>query len=622
MKKEFLICVLAYGKLYDMARRVAAELDYEDTEILICDCNVDTLAGKVEQAAAQGCEVFVAGAGNAAEFSRCSQAHLVEIRMGTVEYLRAIRKAAEIGSHPAIAAYRYSRPVDLDLLEELSGVRLELIQYEDSAELYHGISNSSADVVIGASHAVEIAGELQKKSVLLYFSEDTVRSALRRARLLTRDLQKNVRSTCIQQAIINHTPFGMAVTDEQGKIVILNQAIRRQIGYEGARVQGRLLSELVPSLAVEDFLRSEARQTDQRRLINGVMLRCIQTRIENQNVPIGVLTVLYPDNARRSRAEAAEAVSYKARHQWKSAIGSSPALQQAIRSARRYADLPNPLMIDGEDGVGKNFFSQCIHNGSLRAGAPYISVNLSAIPDQEVSRVLFGTEEGSFVRPGLFELAQDGTLVLQELGTSTPVVQGCVLQVLADRQFRRLGGIGAVPLRARLISVCGKDDHAHIREDLWQRLSVFHLEIPPLRMRKEDILPLFTVLAQENSRGFRKPGTDFEDLLRFYSWPGNLPELSSVCTRYLYLLSRTEKPSAGARMNFLIQAIGEDALFEEFLRLYPFLRNPSEAAPEDVFRAVEHIKHLLKYNNDRLAEKLSLSRTTLWRIKKAAEEKG
>ena len=203
----------------------------------------------------------------------------------------------------------------------------------------------------------------------------------------------------------------------------------------------------------------------------------------------------------------------------------------------------------------------------------------------------------------------------------TDTVQSCILKVLTERQFRRLGGTAPIPFRAKLITTINSENaREHIRENLWQRLSVFSLEVPPLRSRKEDILPLFLHLSRDSGINPRWFGTEAEELLQFYSWPGNLAELSSVCKRFAFLIRQVEKPSPSARQNLLIQAIGENTLFREFLKKYPFLDNPGSVSPAELANALDHIKHLLKYNNDKLAEKLSLSRTTLWRLKKTSQE--
>ena len=622
MEKEYKICVLAYGKLYEIAQQAKASLEYEDTELEIRRCTVDTLSETVEQAAAGGCEVFIAGAANAAEFNRCSNEHLVEIRLSNIDYLRAIKKAAAIGSRPAIAAYRYGRGVDLPLLEELSGRSLELILYEDSAELYQGIRDSEADVIIGASHAAEIAGELEKKSVLLYFSEDSFLSAVRRARLLAQDLHKNARMTMITRAVLNDTPFGMAVTDEEGKVLYANRALQQQAGLERARLRGRVLSELVPSLATEAFLQSGLRLQDQKRLVNGAMLRCVQTRIEDRGRMIGVLTTLYPDNARRSRTETSGEDSFRARYSWKDATILSPAMKAFVRQAKTYAELPDPVLIEGEAGTGKSFLTQCMHTGSSRATAPYLTVNTAALPDQDVVRVLFGSEDASGVHPGLLELAGNGTVVLLELGHATETVKSCILEAVSNHQFRRLGGVAPVLFRAKVLTVLDSpSESVKIREDLKHWLSVFRLSVPPLRERQEDLPSVFARLALEGSET-RKVGPELAEVLRFYSWPGNLPELTSVCRRYDYLLREAKKPGSGTRQRLLVQAIGEGELFSEYLRQFPVLRDPAKAEPAELVPPLQHMKHLLKYNDNRLAEIFSLSRTTLWRIRKAAEQNG
>ena len=621
MAEKYKICILTYGKLGEIVRKAVREPEYEDTEILLRESNADTIHQVVDAAVGEGCEIFIAGGENAAEFMRYSREHLVELRPGNIDYLKALKKASEIGQKPLIAAHRYGRPVDIPLLEELSGISIDLHLYEDSSELYRGISGSDADVVIGTSHALEIAQALQKKGVLLYYSEETIRGAVRRARNLAQDLQMNAFQAKINQAIINYSPFGIAVTDEFGEIILFNRTIRKQTGMESARVNGRRMSDLIPSLDPEIFLGSGNSRADQRKLINGAMLRCTQTRIDDRGKTVAVLTTLYPDNTRRSKLSGSENEGFRAHYTWKDAIGNSPAAEDVIRQAKLLADQVHPVVIKGEPGVGKNFFAQCMHNGSLHAKDPYISINTAAVPDQEASRILFGSEDASGTHAGLLELAGDGTVVLQELGNATDTVQSCFLKALTQRQFRRLGGTAPVPFRAKVITTINSESaRKHIRENLWQRLSVFCLEVPPLRGRKEDILPLFLYLSRDSGINPRWFGAETDELFRFYSWPGNLSELSSVCKRFAFLLRQVDKPGPNARQNLLIQAIGEDALFQEFLRKYPFLQDPGSASPVELAAALDHVKHLLKYNNNKLAEKLSLSRTTLWRIRKIGQD--
>ena len=193
MNKKYRLCFLGYQNLTELARSALAGMELPDTEVRLADCNVETLQKTVDQAIADGYDYFIAGSANAAEFRRHYKAHLTEITLRPVDYLLAINKALKIGRSPVLVLYRHGRPVDLPLLEDLSGISLETIVYEDSADLQEGILHAAGDVVVGAGHANELAMELGRKAVLLYPGEDSVKSAIRRARALAVELEKEAR---------------------------------------------------------------------------------------------------------------------------------------------------------------------------------------------------------------------------------------------------------------------------------------------------------------------------------------------------------------------------------------------------------------------------------------------
>lgn len=623
MSRPYKICFLGYGALIEMAHTVIDSLDYNDMDILLEDCNIETLPKTVDHAVSLGYKIFVAGAANAAEFKRYSHEHLIEIRLSTVDYLLAIKKALQIGKKPIIAAYRFGRLSNLSLLEQLSGTELGTILYEDSSELYNEILNTDADVIIGASHANSIAEELGKKSILLYAGEESVRSAIQRARTLAIELDKSIWNEKTSQAIINYAPFGLIVNDAQGKITIFNRTARQQTNIMDAHVQGKYLVDIIPSLSPDELLQTEKKQLDQRHLINGAMIRCVQTRIEDNQTLIGVLTTLYPDNTRRKKQDDPTLVGFSAQGTWNDVICQSQSMQEAVWKAKAFIDQPYPLVIEGEVGTGKNLIAQCIHNGSLGAHEPYVTVNTAILPDQAAAKVLFGVEEVGGSCLGLAEMAQGGTIVLQNLEHASPTVQACILQLLTERKFLRLGGISHIPFRAKIITVVnGTGKPNNVQDDLWQRLSVFRLPIPPLRERKEDIPALFDhFFSCDSNLPPKKMGSvKSNELVRFYSWPGNLIELASTCKRYIFLLQQVTNPTANARHLLLIQAIGENNLFQEILRNYPALTAPSSGSGEEMLAGIDAIKTILGYNNEKIGELLSLSRTTLWRLKKNAEE--
>lgn len=615
MSRAYKICFLAYGKLYEKARAVIDEMENPELDILLLECNVETLHAAVDQATRKGYEVFIAWAANAAEFRRYSQRHLTEMRLGSVDYLAAIQKALSIGQRPAIAVYRFSRQFNPEQLASLSGAEITVLSYEDSEELYHAIATTDADVIIGASHAVQVAEELCKKSVLLSLSEHSIRNAIQRAYTLAAELRKDIRRNRFSQAIIENAPFGITISDEDGHIVLYNQALCRHAGLEQHNILGRSLAELIPALDPSEFQQGDARQVDRRRLINGAMLRCVQTRVAYDDQTLGVLTTLYPDNSRKNKVSA-ESSAFTAQAKWKNAVSSSAAFQEMMRQARPLTDQAHPLIIMGEAGSGREYVAQCIHNASMRSKDPYVVINAAALPDQDAPRILFGTEDTTGVHAGLLELVQGGTVVLQNLAYATDAVQSCLLQVMTTRQFMRLGTTAQIPFRARFIALVSSEEmRGRIKDDLWQRLVVFQLTVPPLRERTEDILPLFSRFCEaEGLPPAHKYSAEFRQILQFYSWPGNLAELQTVCRRYVFLHQQMQRPNASARRNILVSAIGEDNLFAEILRRYPALQNPAGSSRTELQDGIQQIKQLLKYNNDQIAARLSISRTTLWRL--------
>lgn len=618
MSKKYRICFLGYGKLSEIAKPVLENLEYEDTEVLLADCNVETLPATVDRALESGYEMFIAGSANAAEFRRYSYAHLVEISIGTVDYLVAIKKAMLLGTSPVIAAYSYGRAVDVSLLEELSGVSLETVIYEDSAELRSGLFSASGDVIIGASHANELAAEMGKKSVLLYPSENSVLNAVRRARNICMELDKDTQKTKTVQAIVNNAPIGFIVSDENGLITLFNRAARQYTQIGSAKIRGKSLSDILPALSPEDFICSDLREQDRRRLINGAMIRCVQSRIEDGKNILGVLTTLYPDNSRHRQQEELGGQQFAAHATWRDVIGNASSMKSAVRQANAYAGSDYPLVIAGEPGTGRDLISQCIHNGSLRAREPYLPVNTTSLSDRDAARILFGYEENGSVHPGLLELARKGTVVLHNLEASSFVVQSCLLEAVTQQRFLRIGGVVPVPFQARFVTILSDSDQTrNINPELLTSLSVLRLNMPPLRARKEDILPLFSFfITQEHDISHRRAQAVPTEVLELYSWPGNLFELSAVCKRYAFLLSQGANQTANARYLLLVQAIGEDALLQEILARYPALTRIGSSRREEVIPGIETIKRILKYNNEKIADRLAVSRTTLWRITK------
>jgi len=244
----------------------------------------------------------------------------------------------------------------------------------------------------------------------------------------------------------------------------------------------------------------------------------------------------------------------KKKYNFKGLIGDSPRMQAVYELIEKIADTDSTVLITGESGTGKELIAKTVHyNNSVRAGGPFVPINCAAIPRDLLESELFGHEKGAFTgavttRLGRFELAQGGTLFLDEVGELDPSLQVKLLRVLQEREFERVGGMKTIKVDVRILAATNKDlDQAtkegKFREDLFYRLNVIPLHLPPLRERIEDIGLLIAHFVHEFSLKRKREPFSFSPeamacLLR-YQWPGNVRELENLIERLSILVSGT-----------------------------------------------------------------------------------
>jgi transcriptional regulator with GAF, ATPase, and Fis domain len=230
-------------------------------------------------------------------------------------------------------------------------------------------------------------------------------------------------------------------------------------------------------------------------------------------------------------------------------IGHSPQWKDVLAQAARVAQTETTVLLTGESGTGKEVIARFIHQGSRRKQGPFVAINCAALPDQLLESELFGHERGAFTgavsaKPGRIEQANGGVLFLDEIGEMAPGVQAKLLRVLEEREFVRLGGTRSTHVDIRVVAATNRDLHSAMRrgdfrEDLYYRLSVFEIALPPLRNRLDDILELADAFLQEIGGAVGKPpagiARDARDQLLTYAWPGNVRELRNAIERAVIL---------------------------------------------------------------------------------------
>jgi two-component system nitrogen regulation response regulator NtrX len=230
-------------------------------------------------------------------------------------------------------------------------------------------------------------------------------------------------------------------------------------------------------------------------------------------------------------------------------IGNSPGIKDLCETIERAAATGATVLITGESGTGKELVARALHSGSARRDRSFIKINCAAIPSELLESELFGHERGAFTgalsrRRGKFELAQKGTLLLDEIGDMNPTTQAKLLRVLEEREMTRVGGEQVIKLDVRIIASTNRKldfllADGRFREDLFHRLNVVPVHVPPLRERPGDVVLLaehfFAHFGRSGGRGPKKLTSAAEDLLNSYSWPGNVRELRNLCERLVIM---------------------------------------------------------------------------------------
>ncbi len=310
---------------------------------------------------------------------------------------------------------------------------------------------------------------------------------------------------------------------------------------------------------------------------------------------------------------------------------SAPSMQETYGIAEQVArGDTTSVLLEGESGTGKEYFANLIHRMSARHAQPFIEINCAAIPSELLESELFGHEKGAFTdaraqKLGLMEMANGGTLFLDEIGEMAPMLQVKLLRVLERRTFRRVGGTKDISVSLRIISATNQDLEKMVREggfreDLYYRLRVVPLHVPPLRERREDILPLARLFIERYAKQFKKPFRGISDaaerMLTDYHWPGNIRELKNLMERTVLLenaeiMDAPHLKLAGRARGPEEATIGQ-RIDDALTSIIPPSGLPFEALVEELERAlILRASYATKWNQSRTAELLNLKRDKL-----------
>lgn len=328
-------------------------------------------------------------------------------------------------------------------------------------------------------------------------------------------------------------------------------------------------------------------------------------------------TIIDLMNVKRDDKDAYDISAY--RYSFDSIIGESEKLKDSINLAKKASQNDVSVFIFGETGTGKELIAQSIHYGGKRKEKPFVAQNCAAIPEALLEGVLFGTEKGGFTgavdREGLFEQANGGTILLDEINSMPYDTQAKLLRVLQEKYVRRVGGTQDIPIDVRVIAISNDNvedllENKNFRKDLFYRLNVINIDLPPLRHRKEDVVILANEFIKKYSnlmsKKVRKLSKEAGDFLMNYDYPGNVRELENIIARSISLADDEtvlEKDMIQLKMKSIYNdKFGKDKLDELGLDIY------MSNIEKDI---IENQLRVSNYNITRTADKLKIKRQTL-----------
>ncbi len=368
------------------------------------------------------------------------------------------------------------------------------------------------------------------------------------------------------EQIINLLAERIVIVDREGRILYINEAYCEFLGTTVGKALGMPVYEIIENSRMHIVAKTGKKELAAVQPINGSEMIANRYPLYENGEIVGALgTVMFrnPEEWRMYKSKIQRLVEelryyktkvqsdYKSKHDFSHLIGNSPLFVAAKRLAERVSESASSILIIGESGTGKELFAHSIHNNSDRSGMPFVAVNCASIPEHLLESELFGYEEGAFTgakkggKKGLFEIANNGTLFLDEIGDMPIAMQSKLLRVLQEREIHRVGGQKSIAVDVRIIAATHRDldkmvAEGHFRQDLYYRLNVIKIEIPPLRKRKDDIeLIAMKLLKKLEGRFFRQGielSQEVKEKLTQHSWPGNIRELENVLERSINVL--------------------------------------------------------------------------------------
>lgn len=583
-------------------------------------------------------DVIISQGGTAAAIKDVVNIPVIDIEISVVDLISAIYKAKEFNSKIYMVVYKNKSLKNLKKLNNYLNIDIDIFEYTNREELERQIYKERKHekfIILGMGSCIE---EYSKKhntnTVIIKSNDESIEEAIITSKHII-DLGKREKTRAERlKAILDYSDEGILALDNEKIITTFNPYAEKLLKLKTDDVLNKSVKSIPDNNALK-ILYGDGKIA-YNMLVNVENIQYIVNRVaiivDNEQVGLVITfkAVTQLQNLERKVRYKLYTRGLYAKYRFENIIGKSQIMYDSIKKAKKFAETDSTILIYGETGTGKELFAQSIHNYSNRRNEPFVAINCAALPGTILESELFGYEEGAFTgakkggKIGVFELAHKGTIFLDEISEIPLALQGRLLRVLQEKEVLRIGGDQIINTDIRVISATNTDLYELVRErkfreDLYFRLNILNLVLPPLRKRKEDISILINKFIAVKKSQFKKDiiGIDKDalEVLENYSWPGNIRELENFIEKIVVL----------SEERIINKELVKELLNEKFTKRSDNNLNGNEITielgnlKEMELQIIDKISKEIGNDKNLLAEKLGISRTTLWKRFKELE---
>ncbi len=598
----------------------------------IGDLQDGTVVARAAESA--GCEVIISRGGTARAIREAVSLPVIEIKVTGYDLLRVLYPAYTQGRRVAVVGFDNVVQGAKTICDTI-GFKAGLFLVQTPSDAESRISEAcewGASLIVGDVVSTRTAEAHGLDVQLIMSGAEAVQYAIIEAFELLHHTTHEREQKHKLKAILDYSQEGIVSVDQTGALEFVNPAAAVLYGVTSPDVIGERAESALPNTALQSVLDSGHAELEQIRELGA-------SRIVAHTVPIsfhdnvhGAVEILQDVTRIQQLEQRIRTELHRkglvAKHRFEDLVAESAAMQGAIRIARGFARTRSNVLLVGETGTGKELFAQSIHNAGKAADGPFVAVNCAALPGSLLESELFGYADGAFTgarkggKQGLFELAHNGTVFLDEVTEMGLELQARFLRVVQEREVMRVGGDKVIPIRVRIIAATNQNlrdevEQKRFRQDLYYRLKVLDLRIPPLRERGYDVVLLMEQFLRRFSKdhGIAPPvlSAALTERLLGHSWPGNVRELENLAEKIVAMVVGT--PDVGSA------EFDEGLILDELEVPRPGLpvdsaQSRNEAGAELREREREIILEVLHaegFNQTRAAQRLGIDRGTLRR---------